>query len=305
MDDGSCDDTVSLVEAFALGAKFPVRIYRNEVNIGFRENFVRAALTCKGQYIAFCDQDDVWKPEKLEKSVEALKRTGSLLCSHSFDVVDRHLRYISKGGHRQDVVYPPRVLKPWGCFPGFTEVFSRELFELIDPSMRPMDGLLLTERMSHDQWVYTLSASLGNTVVISDRLALYRQHGKNVFGFTSLTSAIKNSYSRLLDGRSSGLMHFFFRDNSQIMADLLHQISVFGPESYRLGAKEGAAYWLKIAKIYGLRADVYSANNYLRAFRHYIKALTNRAYAANPGAGARGLLKDLISGVLLHPTLPQ
>ena len=303
MDDGSSDGTVSIVESFALAAKFPVVIHTNDVNIGFRENFIRAACACRGKYIAFSDQDDVWNPEKLEKSVAALKSTDSLLCSHSYEVVDRDLRYISKGGHPQDIVYPPHVLKPWGCFPGFTEVFSRELIELIDPRKRPMDNLVLTERLAHDRWVYMLSASLGNTVVISDRLALYRQHDHNVYGSTTLTSAMKNAFARLLDGEPASI-YLFYEENSKVMADLLSEISVVGPENYRLSAKEGAAFWARTAEIFGLRADVYSSRNSLEAFRLCIKALANRAYAANPGAGAQGLLRDLISGVLLRPTFP-
>src|SRR6478609_12105203 len=71
-DDGSSDDTLAILEAFAASAPFPVRVDRNETRPDYGDNFMRTALRCTGDYIAFCDQDDVWLPEKIERCAAAM-----------------------------------------------------------------------------------------------------------------------------------------------------------------------------------------------------------------------------------------
>ena len=60
-DDGSTDRTLEIVRAFAADAPFPVRVHRNDEHLGFADNFLKAAVLCGGELIAFCDQDDVWQ----------------------------------------------------------------------------------------------------------------------------------------------------------------------------------------------------------------------------------------------------
>src|SRR5664280_13480 len=66
-DDGSTDRTLEIVEDFAKSAPFSVRAYRNEQNLGYADNFLKAASLCDGEWIAFCDQDDVWFDNKLAR----------------------------------------------------------------------------------------------------------------------------------------------------------------------------------------------------------------------------------------------
>ena len=53
-DDGSDDDTISVVEEFAKNAPFAVKVFRNEARLGYRKNFMRAASLCQSDLIAFC-----------------------------------------------------------------------------------------------------------------------------------------------------------------------------------------------------------------------------------------------------------
>ncbi len=65
-DDGSGDDTLNILEEFARTAPFQVRIFRNDVNLGYGQNFGRAMGLCSGDLIFLSDQDDIWFPEKIE-----------------------------------------------------------------------------------------------------------------------------------------------------------------------------------------------------------------------------------------------
>jgi len=77
-DDGSTDETLSILHEFSTVAPFECRIFRNEKTLGFAENFLRSASHCKGNWIAFCDQDDVWLPTKLEDAYKEIINNSGL-----------------------------------------------------------------------------------------------------------------------------------------------------------------------------------------------------------------------------------
>ncbi len=67
-DDSSTDDTVKIVSEFANNDN-RIKLFQLEKNSGggvARNNSIREA---KGRFIAFCDSDDRWTPDKLEKQV--------------------------------------------------------------------------------------------------------------------------------------------------------------------------------------------------------------------------------------------
>jgi glycosyltransferase involved in cell wall biosynthesis len=87
-DDGSTDDTRQIVAEFAERVSFPVRLRLNTQSQGYSENFLSATLLCEGDFIAFCDQNDEWHPEKLERCIGALEREDALLCVHTATLID-------------------------------------------------------------------------------------------------------------------------------------------------------------------------------------------------------------------------
>ncbi len=88
-DDGSTDGTIALIEDFARCAPFPVRIVKNEVRLGYRGNFIKNSTICGCDLIAFCDQDDVWHPEKLQEVSKAFDNPDVLLCYHNARLTDK------------------------------------------------------------------------------------------------------------------------------------------------------------------------------------------------------------------------
>lgn len=68
IDDGSKDDTASLVAEVAL-EDHRIRFLQNEKNSGASYTRNRAIELATGEWIAFLDSDDLWKPEKLEKQL--------------------------------------------------------------------------------------------------------------------------------------------------------------------------------------------------------------------------------------------
>jgi len=87
-DDGSSDGTLDIVNEFRRSAPFPIKLLKNERRLGYGENFLRATMKCAGDVILFCDQDDVWLPEKVATVVSWAERSDCLLFMHSADVID-------------------------------------------------------------------------------------------------------------------------------------------------------------------------------------------------------------------------
>lgn len=106
-DDRSSDGSVEIVEAFAADAPFPVRLCVNEEGLGATKNFERAMGLCEGDYIALSDQDDVWLPNKLEITFNAMcraeDRSGAdvpILVHTDLRVVDLERRLVAPSFYR-------------------------------------------------------------------------------------------------------------------------------------------------------------------------------------------------------------
>lgn len=63
-DDGSTDNTLSLVNSYCL--KTPkIKVYQNSEKLGVSKNFNKAVSLCRGDIVFFSDQDDIWYPNKV------------------------------------------------------------------------------------------------------------------------------------------------------------------------------------------------------------------------------------------------
>ena len=72
-DDGSTDGTPAILDGYA--ARYPdrVRRVRHEGRFGnARDHFFWLMRECGATYMMFCDQDDVWHPDKVEKTMRTL-----------------------------------------------------------------------------------------------------------------------------------------------------------------------------------------------------------------------------------------
>lgn len=87
VDDGSCDRTPEIVREFAVQDSRIKQIV-NEKNVGVAESRNRALSVCRGQYVAFLDSDDVWRPQKLEKQIACADQIGADIICTSYGMMD-------------------------------------------------------------------------------------------------------------------------------------------------------------------------------------------------------------------------
>jgi hypothetical protein len=181
-DDCSSDRTPEILAEFAEAAPFPVRVSRNRSQLGWLENFLQASRECSGDLIAFCDQDDVWLPEKLARCEAILDSAdGPSLVMHAATVVDQEL--IPTGTLHPDIRRPQRLWpRDYPTFvggPGFAMCFERRLLDYLRQPPLPPETRL---EYGHDTLLVLLAGAEDGLFLLDEPLALYRRHGGNVSG---------------------------------------------------------------------------------------------------------------------------
>jgi glycosyltransferase involved in cell wall biosynthesis len=187
-DDCSADDTPAVVERFATSAGFPVRFVRNETNLGFGANFMKAARLSQGDVIAWSDQDDFWMPDKLEVCAAEFERDPEVtLVAHSCQIGDLvrngrlgRERPVIRGVRRREV-HTPTSLPLWPVAPGHACLVSRRVLEIGDELDARRPGSF-ARFSGHDTWMICLAAAMGKVVLLPDVLVRYRQHRSQVAG---------------------------------------------------------------------------------------------------------------------------
>ncbi|OHD53694.1 MAG: hypothetical protein A2Y33_07170 [Spirochaetes bacterium GWF1_51_8] len=175
-DDASKDGTAGILKEYAKKCNLHYTV--NPVNLGFVKNFVNAIQKCTGDFITFCDQDDIWQVNKLTRLLESIGG-ASLVCSDAelidgsgktismsmFDYTDRHVP-----SHEELKTY-----LVWGNFvTGCTAMIRREMLK---SSLPIPDG-----EKAHDWW-FALRAAYGNGIAfVREPLVRYRQHATNTLG---------------------------------------------------------------------------------------------------------------------------
>jgi glycosyltransferase involved in cell wall biosynthesis len=183
-DDDSSDGTLTIVRKFAENASFPVRIIQNKSRLGYRVNFMQAASACSAELIAFCDQDDIWHPEKLKIMGKAFADPAVLLAYHNTSLIDDAGRARGQTSRwRQTKTFAPLTLYPWLIIPGLAQVVRRSLVRLTSLHAGSVDPYAPDQPMPHDQWYPFWASVLGGIAYVPDSLAQYRQHGANVSGW--------------------------------------------------------------------------------------------------------------------------
>jgi glycosyltransferase involved in cell wall biosynthesis len=186
-DDGSSDGTSEILKDYA--ARFPDRfeVLPSENASGSAKlNFLLLMKAATADHICFCDQDDVWLPNKLSRTKEAMDRLKSdwgtnlpLLVFTDLQVVDDKLNQLHPSFWAYMGIDPERInhlnrLLVQGVVTGCTAMLNRRLLDL---SLRMPE-----EASMHDRWIALIASTLGKHAIVKSPTILYRQHDRNVLG---------------------------------------------------------------------------------------------------------------------------
>lgn len=191
-DDGSSDGSPDIVREWAArtGRELVV-VEDGDVRVGPAESFGRLLARSDAPYFAFCDQDDVWEPEKLSRLVEAAEAAdGRPVLAHcDLRVVDSTLSPLAPSfwrqqggdddlrraapGHRARLLFQNPVT---GCA------------MLGDAALREAMLPMPADVSMHDWWAALTAAYRGHIVPVDAPLVRYRQHGGNSVGARTRTT---------------------------------------------------------------------------------------------------------------------
>ncbi len=294
-DDGSTDNTLAILDDFARAAPFPVTVHTNVVSGGYGQNFVDTARRCSGDWIAFCDQDDVWLPNKLQRIAAAIETVAAdcHLLFHAVDVVDEHLSPLGRRvpARPRSTTHPLQSHPLFWSHLGFAEVISRRLATALDPDVRAPTPYADDGVYPHDSWYALAGQMLGPTVEMADSLALYRRHG----GTTSNASKTKDG-SRLAAVMATGAPDYerLERISFEAAAVLDHQAHHVADPIWSDRLRQGRDRFTAVAVAYRRRTLLHSHHALRRRLGAFAALLFYPGYfGQGPSSfGLRAVAKD-------------
>lgn len=176
-DDGSSDRTRRIVDDLAEKDR-RIRIIDGPQK-GLIKNFENAIVHSKGDIIFLCDQDDVWKDNKVKTVLDIFRNTDCTLVMHDACIVDSNLRISGcsffefkkcKKGYWRNLIKNSYI----GCCMAFKR-------SILDYAIPFPDNIPM-----HDQWIGLLSERVGKVEFCNEQLLLYRRHSNNASEMTHL-----------------------------------------------------------------------------------------------------------------------
>jgi glycosyltransferase involved in cell wall biosynthesis len=185
-DDKSTDSTFIISSGYA--ERFPkkIAVSQNEKNVGgAKHNFLQMMIDHKDDYVMLCDQDDIWLPDKITKSLAKIKdmekehgTSTPILVYTNLTVVRDNLevtaysyeKMANKNFDKNILNYAVAMNNVAGC----TAIYNRALSELMQVAPEYL--------VMHDWWLYLTAAALGKISAIHYPTVLYRQHKGNESG---------------------------------------------------------------------------------------------------------------------------
>jgi glycosyltransferase involved in cell wall biosynthesis len=269
-DDCSSDSTACIIDKFATSAPFPVHFHRNDFRLGYADNFFKAAKLCKGSWIAFSDQDDVWLPNKLatvDSVIKRYERDDLMLVGHTSLIANERLELTGRRWPHflRDSRITIRGKQPFCCIFGFSIVFKSVLVNLFDPGLRPYIRST-NKQTGHDNWISILANALGSSYHIRAPLAIWRRHGLATTTAEDIESHVQsNSFVRVklaMSALQSG-PYRLESENVNCLSGVFRELAENTLEAKWRNALIWAADDLaSLSKYFAARADLYERTTF-------------------------------------------
>lgn len=166
-DDCSTDSTGHIIRSYQ--QRYPerdIRFYANPQRMGFNKNFLTALQRAGGDYIACCDQDDIWVENKLETLVREMGDCP--LIFHNSWVTGNRAKAYPLYGQPLPECFPSLYAALYPRAYGHQILFRKDVLE----RTRPFWGY----NVSYDYLLFTLASSMGRVRYLHTPLVYWRRH---------------------------------------------------------------------------------------------------------------------------------
>lgn len=277
-DDGSTDATPRVIAEFAAKARFPVRTSASPKRAGSTASFEAAIRLCEGDLVVLCDQDDVWRADRLASLERAAEATDADLLFSDATFIDEDGGRLAGSLWRRIGFTPGErravdrgdafgVLIRHNVVTGATAAFRSRVREQVLP---------IPEGVVHDRWIAAIIAAGGKVVALDEPLIDYRLHARQQIGVT-----------RKQPGRL-GYEHHEFVAWARELELIEERIAIVAPGSFHSRA-------LLREKIAHLRLRSALPGTMLQRSTATTRELFSGRYHRHSN-GVRSFLKDLLLG---------
>ena len=172
-DDNSKDTTIKIIQDY-MKNKSNIKLIKGK-NLGFVRSFFELLKNAEeADYYAYCDQDDVWMEDKIQRAVDSLSKLDenkpNLYFSNS-DYYDGEMNFVAHGDPKK--VYNFRNSLVECVSQGMTMCINKKARDYIVDNI-PQNCVF------HDWWTYMICAGMGNIFYDEKPLVKYRRHTKSV-----------------------------------------------------------------------------------------------------------------------------
>lgn len=246
-DDFSTDKTMDILKEYSLKYADRIVILPNEKKLGGAcNNFLSLVERVDSDIYFFCDQDDVWNSDKIEKTVRCFETQSDknipLLVHSDLKVVDANLNEISpsflsltnKSKHLTWKEYLVENNNVVGC----TSAINKSLAKMY---IRNYQKINKDKLFMHDSFFALLASIAGNIEFIDEALINYRQHGNNSVGAKKKSNLFISIHNKVNNLKSSKKL---FRQREENVGEVLKCCNELNNEKVSL-AKEFSNLYLK------------------------------------------------------------
>lgn len=157
--------------------RIPFEIYRNEENLGSTKTFEKLTTLARGEYIAYCDQDDVWHEDKIQTYIAAFSDTDPVIVFSDMNIID------GNGIQAADSITKIRKRHKFQSGAGLAKVLLFRNFvtgcAMIIRAKEAKEAIPFCPFMVHDHWVALHCAVNGTILFLNQPLVDYRVHENN------------------------------------------------------------------------------------------------------------------------------
>lgn len=237
-DDGSNDTTREILKKYEENDK--ITIYYQEKNLGYVSNFEFLLQKVENELYMLSDQDDVWKPNKIEDTVKKLEEENADLVFTDLEIVDENLKLIHPS-FNATMGKIHKIKKTLGTkefeylynnMTGCTILSKKKWIPQILPIPKHSKYII------HDSWIGLMLSFHGKIAYLDKPTIQYRQHGDNQVG-TERTSYKYKEFKQIRE--------LFIQVKKDLFKTYLENQEKF-PEDLQKLNQQGKTYFDKIEK---------------------------------------------------------